>query len=731
MDAKFPNVISAIEEGLAEKNSAVIVPLGWVLACVYALLALLHPFFVVGPYAWTISLAAAASSILAIYLVTRWPKIANVAKAFVFVGLLAVLALANSIGHLLVEPESFHTGNVILVFIAMGMTFLSRRWFYTLIGATIAMWSLVVVARPVPDIEPWSWYLMFATAISIVLFENRLRSERRAVQRQLILMRGGEALQYLATSSELGNGKPEIFQTICEVASVAVQVDRVSIWLVGDDDGWLVCKASYDLDSGQISSGVRIEMERHCDYLSAVNEDRLVAVSDTSIDHRFFNLGDGLARLDAAVIAEGRLTGLISFEQLSKTRTWEVEELTLATSFAEMAGTALSAIDRVRLEKKVSESQRFERMGILAGGVAHDFNNLLTVILGNADLLALEHDADEKAVKKINQIQTAGLQAADLARHMLAYSGRGFFVKEPTDLASIAEEIVSGWHRVNSEITVAKHYADTTALVDATQIGQVVLNLLTNSADADATQIDIVVDITKVEEQDINRFVLSEELDKGHYARLQVSDNGKGMDVATRDKMFDPFFTSKQTGQGLGLAAVLGIVRGHDGSISVQSERGRGTSIDVLLPLAENQKVVHAQSPETPSLAQKTLSVLVVEDRAGIRRMIRDTLSDHEVKDVSGIKGLRTALMQRRSYDVAIVDVTLDDGDGVQGIKLIRHAQENLPVVVMSGYDGGVAMTRIDNRRGVVFLRKPFNSEQLMSSIAQVIERTRLRNELN
>ena len=722
-------IYSSIDQGLAEKNSEVVVPLGWVLACVYAVLAVMHPFFVVSPHAWLISVGAAISSVLAIVIASRWPRVEDVNKAFLCVGLLASIALANSIGHLAVEPEPFQTGNVMFVFLAMALSFLSRGWFYGLLSAALVLWGLVVVARPVPDVEPWSWYLMFATAVSVVIFENRLRTERRVVQRQMVLRRGGEALQHLATRPELAKGLPDMFSTICEVAAEALLVDRVSIWLSRYDDGWLVCEARYDAESKEVSRGFRLEMARHRDYLETLNENRLIVVNDSTRDFRMSDLGDAVSRLEAAVISDGRFFGMISFEQRRETRAWEVEEQTLATSFAEMSGAALNAIERVKLEKKVGESQRFERMGILAGGVAHDFNNLLTVILGNADLLSIELEGNEPALRKIGQIQTAGGQAADLARHMLAYSGRGFFVKEATNVGSIVDEIVSGWQRANPEVEFAREYSDVVALVDATQIGQVVLNLLTNAVEAQATRIRVVVDTTTVDEEQLTRFVLSEELNSGRYARLRVIDNGKGMDAATCEQMFDPFYTSKQTGQGLGLAAVLGIVRGHHGSIGVESELGAGTTMEVLLPLAE--RGVHPNLTRTVQQrnVHEKMKVLVVEDREQIRGMLTDTLSDHEVETNSGIAGLRTTLMQRRSYDVAVVDVTLEDGDGVQGIKLIRHAHPDLPVVVMSGYDGGVAMARIDNRRGIVFLRKPFNAEQLLTSMGQAIERVRARRQ--
>ena len=147
-------IYSSIDQGPAEKNSEVVVPLGWVLACVYAVLAVMHPFFVVSPHAWLISVGAAISSVLAIVIASRWPRVEDVNKAFLCVGLLASIALANSIGHLAVEPEPFQTGNVMFVFLAMALSFLSRGWFYGLLSAALVLWGLVVVARPVPDVEP-------------------------------------------------------------------------------------------------------------------------------------------------------------------------------------------------------------------------------------------------------------------------------------------------------------------------------------------------------------------------------------------------------------------------------------------------------------------------------------------------------------------------------------------------------------------------------------------------
>ncbi len=252
-------------------------------------------------------------------------------------------------------------------------------------------------------------------------------------------------------------------------------------------------------------------------------------------------------------------------------------------------GTITDVTDRRRLEEKLRQAAKLESLGVLAGGIAHDFNNLLVGILGNASQLqSLTINAEQRELA--NQILAAGERAAVLTQQMLAYSGRGHFVVQPTDLSVEAEQIVP---LVRSSI--AKHVDLVLNLskglpaadVDRAQLQQLVMNLVINGAEAidgGSGTVTVATYTQTLSRGEIAERFAGEKMQAGPYVVLEVRDNGRGMDAATQAKIFDPFFTTKFTGRGLGLAAVMGIVKGHKGAVQVVSAPGAGTAFRVFLP---------------------------------------------------------------------------------------------------------------------------------------------------
>jgi len=247
---------------------------------------------------------------------------------------------------------------------------------------------------------------------------------------------------------------------------------------------------------------------------------------------------------------------------------------------------------RLALERKMLETQKLESLGVLAGGIAHDFNNLLVAIMGNTGLALLEAGEDSPLAVYLKDIELASQRAADLARQMLAYSGKGRFIVEPVDLGAVVQEM-TGLLSVSlpAEAKLEFALADPLPRVqgDITQIRQVVMNLVINAAEAlgsapgTLTLETSVVDVSGDELQSCHGAPVG----PGCYVSLKVTDTGHGMDATTRARIFDPFFTTKFVGRGLGLAAVLGIVRGHRGLIRVTSAVGQGSTFEVLFPAAE------------------------------------------------------------------------------------------------------------------------------------------------
>jgi signal transduction histidine kinase len=257
------------------------------------------------------------------------------------------------------------------------------------------------------------------------------------------------------------------------------------------------------------------------------------------------------------------------------------------------------AIERRRLERRLVETQNLESLGVLAGGIAHNFNNLLFGVLGYAGRALSQVPPDSPARESIEQIEIAAKRAAELARDMLAYSGKGRFDVEAVDLHTLVEEtgrLVSAG--TAGKIEIVYDFEEGLPAIDAapTQVRQAVMNILTNASEAlDGTEGSIEVRADVVDEMPGGGFRFADTLLPGPYVRLEVEDTGIGMDADTLAHLFDPFFTTKLTGRGLGLAAVLGIVRGHRGAIRVASTLGSGTVYTLLFPCAP--------SPVVPALA--------------------------------------------------------------------------------------------------------------------------------
>jgi len=299
------------------------------------------------------------------------------------------------------------------------------------------------------------------------------------------------------------------------------------------------------------------------------------------------------------------------------------------------AHIARDITQRMQFEQQLRQAAKLESLGVLAGGVAHDFNNLLTGILGNTSLAleALPVDNPNRALLK--EVLHASESAANLTRQLLAYAGKGRFVVELIDLSALITEISS---LVRSSfpksVQLRLELAQALPLIeaDATQIQQIIMNLVINAAEAIGTNPGTVLIQTKaqsIDDQYIATLSGPNLLQPGQYVMMEIHDNGCGMDEATRAKIFDPFFTTKFTGRGLGLSAVLGIVRGHKGALKIYSKPGQGSTFKLLLPAAaETGARQSTRRKAAEDLSGRGL-VLVVDDEPVVRNTARLTLERH------------------------------------------------------------------------------------------------------
>ncbi len=383
--------------------------------------------------------------------------------------------------------------------------------------------------------------------------------------------------------------------------------------------------------------------------------------------------------------------------------------------------------ERKRVEEHLQQTQKLESLGILAGGIAHDFNNLLTGILGNASLIAEDLPQHSTVRGLAESVIQAAERAAHLTRQMLAYSGRGRFLIQPMNCSEQVREItplISASIPKNVQVRLALDDDLPPIEADTGQFQQLVMNLVINGAEAVGNSPGAVTVSTGLEDlsaQAIAGMTFAEGLKPGRYVSLEVRDTGCGMDAATLARIFDPFFTTKFTGRGLGLAAVLGIVRGHGGAVNVRSSPGRGTTFQVLLPVASGKAV--AKRAAAAPVSGGAATILVVDDEELVRRSARMALERYGYHVLLAEDGKRAVeVLEKPEFEISAVllDMTMPGMSGEQTFQAIRDIRPALPVIASSGYSEAEAMARFGH--GIAgFVQKPYTAATLAGKVAEVM----------
>jgi PAS domain S-box-containing protein len=395
-----------------------------------------------------------------------------------------------------------------------------------------------------------------------------------------------------------------------------------------------------------------------------------------------------------------------------------------------LIGVSVNVTERRRAEEALLQAQKMESMGVLAGGIAHDFNNLLVGILGNAGLALAELPRDSSAAPIIHEIETAGQRAADLARQMLAYSGKGRFVIQALDINALVLEMTQLLRvSINRSAVLRNDLASNLPAVegDATQLRQVVMNLVVNASDAlgeAGGSIRVSTGIVRANRGELNELYLAPHLPEGDYIFVEVADSGSGMDAETRARIFDPFFTTKFTGRGLGLAAVLGIVRGHKGAIRVQSEPGNGATFTLLLPKVTTSVRAPVTVPSAPAWTSKG-SVLVVDDEETVRTVTGRAIKLFGFTPILASDGQEGVDLFREHQDEVVcvlLDMTMPRLNGEDAFVLIRQIRPDARVILTSGYAEHDATARFVDKGLAGFIQKPYELSTLRGALRAAIE---------
>lgn len=386
--------------------------------------------------------------------------------------------------------------------------------------------------------------------------------------------------------------------------------------------------------------------------------------------------------------------------------------------------------ERARVESQLQQAQKLESLGILAGGIAHDFNNLLVGILGNASLALLDLEPGADARQSIAEIEQAAQRAAELTRQLLAYAGKGRYVVETADTSTVISEMTSLMRTAisrNASLQMDLATSLPTIDVDVNQFRQVVMNLVTNASDALDSKPGLIS--VRTGRQEISREYLSGcapggDAQPGTFTYVEVHDNGTGMDDATRYRIFEPFFSTKFTGRGLGLAATMGIMRSHHGAIRVYSEVGSGTSIKLLFPCSTKSGGGGATPGARAEEWRRGGQILVVDDEQSVRAVAsallrRRGFRTQEASD--GQKALDIFLLQPDAFDLVLLDLTMPNMNGEETLRALREAHPTVNVLLMSGYNEQDVTRLFAGRNLSGFLQKPFRADELYASVARCL----------
>jgi PAS domain S-box-containing protein len=418
-------------------------------------------------------------------------------------------------------------------------------------------------------------------------------------------------------------------------------------------------------------------------------------------------------------------------ERALKERSLSITIDPMADSAGKLRGGVAIVADitaRKRLDQQLQHSQKLESIGLLAGGVAHDFNNLLVGVLGNASL-ALDSLADTEVTRRLLlDVVRAGERAAELTRQMLAYAGKGRFSAGPVDLSALIDDLaplIQSSIPRNVRLTLDLKRELPAIQADKTQIGQLAMNLIINAGEAtegNAGRVTVSTAVRNVGVDELGAF-LTEHKTGGNYVALEVRDTGSGMDQETLKRIFDPFFSTKFLGRGLGLSAALGIIRGHKGALKVTSAPGQGTVFEVLFP-AGAEAPVQPRPREEVTLAPGQGVILVADDQEIVRNMMGQALTraGYEVLLAgNGAEALSVFSRNASRISVVLLDLAMPVMSGEEALPHLLAMKPGVLVIVCSGHDEKECKVKLKEPRVAGFLQKPYTSAALMTRVQTVL----------
>lgn len=392
-------------------------------------------------------------------------------------------------------------------------------------------------------------------------------------------------------------------------------------------------------------------------------------------------------------------------------------------------GTIVDITREKTLEMQLQQAQKMEAIGALAGGVAHDFNNILTALIGYSKLLQMKMDSGSPLKGYVENILASSEKAAGLTRNLLAFSRKQAVQLKPIKVHNIINGVKKLLERLITEdidLKIIDRSTGTTIMADESQMNQVLLNLGTNARDAMPMGGRLVISMKEVTLS--SRFLKNYgRIKPGRYAAVSVADNGQGMDEKTKQKIFDPFYTTKETGKGtgLGLSIVYGIVKEHGGFITVYSEHGRGTMFRIYLPVITGV-IEDEHAKFQTDMLRGTETVLIAEDDQSVRKVITEVLSRagyNTIEAVDGEDAIKKFIRYQRELSLVMLDVVMPKKNGKEVSENIRRLCSDTKIIFVSGYTGDVLLSKGLIGDEYDFLQKPVPPQKLLSKVREVLDR--------
>ena len=381
--------------------------------------------------------------------------------------------------------------------------------------------------------------------------------------------------------------------------------------------------------------------------------------------------------------------------------------------------------NRKQAEEAKQHARKLESLSIMAGGLAHDFNNLLVAMMGQISIAKAkmdeEHASHDNLDKAIRAMETAAL----LTRQLLAYTGHGHFEVEPVQLNSfISQNIHHFQDSLPPNITLQANLHETLPHIqaDSVQIQQIIINLLLNAADAIGSQVGSVTLTTApyhLTPDQIDHWQQpNETVAAGNFVLLEVADTGCGMNNVTQNRIFDPFYSTKGAGRGLGLAAVLGIVRGHKGVVKIKSQVGQGTSFRFLFP-ADETEPPEAETAVSQAQPDRKI-VLVIDDDKQVREAICDILELDDVAVIAaadGEEGVALFADLQAQLGLVILDLSMPGMNGIDTFAALQEIDPTVKVILSSGYTEGEVRQKMTGTQPTGYLQKPYRIETVLHTV--------------